>query len=393
MYIHRVIFLATALLVFSPACEVPAPEEHEGLVQLSFSPDKSERLVIRQIEETENSIYVALYGFDNDNIAEALIEAHRRGVTIQMVTEYDSESEGGWEKMLDERIPVTFVNKSGIMHNKYFIFDMERIITGSTNLTEGMKIHYNNMVVIRSSSMAADFKRDWDILASGTSDTKKDDYYATTVGNFDTDVEPGEYWPETVHQIGDLDINVYFTPYKDAFASYENDTGGIDYLYFNYDDNGFELANYRSALNIIIPLLQNATERIYVLTFAFTDRVIVHEMIEAAQNRDVDVRIWMDYMMYASQFNNSGRTYQALRDYLGPERARICRQADDGLLHHKVIIADDTLVLGSLNFSDSAVSSNDENFLVIKNAGSLIPAFIDEAMRIDEESRPIPDLN
>ena len=44
------------------------------------------------------------------------------------------------------------------------------------------------------------------------------------------------------------------------------------------------------------------------------------------------------------------------------------RDGNRGILHHKVIIVDDdTVITGSLNFSDNAVTSNDENIIIIKN--------------------------
>ena len=40
------------------------------------------------------------------------------------------------------------------------------------------------------------------------------------------------------------------------------------------------------------------------------------------------------------------------------------------MLHHKVIILDDsTVILGSFNFSSNATDSNDENLVIIHDAG------------------------
>jgi phosphatidylserine/phosphatidylglycerophosphate/cardiolipin synthase-like enzyme len=54
------------------------------------------------------------------------------------------------------------------------------------------------------------------------------------------------------------------------------------------------------------------------------------------------------------------------------------------------MIDDEILILGSLNFSNNAVSSNDENFLVIRNAKPLINAFMLDAPRINQYSKPMP---
>ena len=66
---------------------------------------------------------------------------------------------------------------------------------------------------------------------------------------------------------------------------------------------------------------------------------------------------------------------------------KLCRRPDSGLLHHKVIVVDySTVILGSLNFSKNAVNSNDENFVIIREAPALANAFYQEATRIDTYS-------
>ncbi len=381
--LRRHFFIIAVICALSaPACSPPSENILGNVYALSFSPELSERHVVELIESAVSSIYVSLYGFENETISDALIDAHRRGVLLKMVTEYDSEHSEGWQEMIDHNIPVVLVNSNGIMHNKYFIVDMRYIVTGSTNLTEGMEVHYNNMILISSSSMAGDFKRDFDILFNGYASTRKDDGLL--------DIHGLTEWPEQKHLVGPYLMQVFFTPYRSSFPSYRYDAGGMDYTIYNYDDQESQVINYRHALNVIIPLIQNAGYQIYVMAFAFTDRVIAHELIQAYTQRGVNVRLYMDYNMYASQFNNFHRTYWALRDNLGPERARICRQGDGGLLHHKVMVIDNTLVLGSLNFSNNAVTTNDENFIIIENAGPLINEFKKEIEQVDRESHPIP---
>jgi phosphatidylserine/phosphatidylglycerophosphate/cardiolipin synthase-like enzyme len=71
---------------------------------------------------------------------------------------------------------------------------------------------------------------------------------------------------------------------------------------------------------------------------------------------------------------------------------RVRRDENPSFLHHKVIIIDDRIVItGSLNFSDNANDSNDENVLVIDNA-DIAALYIQEFNRIwDFASVPEPE--
>ena len=60
-------------------------------------------------------------------------------------------------------------------------------------------------------------------------------------------------------------------------------------------------------------------------------------------------------------------------------------------LHHKVFIIDDqTVVLGSLNFSDNAAESNDENILIIHDAAIAGP-YLAEFERVYQQAQNPPE--
>jgi phosphatidylserine/phosphatidylglycerophosphate/cardiolipin synthase-like enzyme len=99
----------------------------------------------------------------------------------------------------------------------------------------------------------------------------------------------------------------------------------------------------------------------------------------------------MDYNQYRSQYRNSGKSFINLRQKVG--FVKLVRKANGGLNHHKVVFTDDeNLILGSMNYSSAAVTSNDENFLLIKNAGAMIAEFKQEQRRIDEQSFLLPPV-
>lgn len=430
-------------LVFSASCAAGGDQNNNesAMFKLTFDPAVSEKAVVDLINDARKTIDVSLYGFENENVAKALVEAHqRRGIQVRMSTEFDSESLSGYQKVILAGIPVRLGNKDAIQHNKYFIVDKKYVLTGSTNLTgtpppgspSGMWAHFNNMAVMKNEGLASEFQKDFNIqFEGGKYSSAKDAEYNARYG--------AAYWPETAYELGALKVNAYFTPYQDKFQSYVSNKMGdpecgtpntirvdstvnmetdcaqslavisqpycyqttqtrVIYHYFNQDKKIFTCTAtsatssgsdvYKSALNIVISMLRSAKTSINLLVFAFTDRVIMNEL-KNAKARGVDVKVYMDYNQYRSQYRNSGDSFIDLRLNVG--HVKLVRRFNSGLLHHKVIFVDDKyLILGSMNYSGAAVSSNDENFILIDNAASMIGAFKQEVARVDEQAFLMP---
>lgn len=409
------------------------------LFRLSFDPAVQEKTVVDLINDAQQTIEMSMYGFDNVNIAKAMVNAYqRRGIQVRVSTEFDAEELSGYQTLILAGIPVKLGNTGGIQHNKYLIVDRKYIVTGSTNLkgskppespsVSGMWAHFNNLIAVKNAGLASEFLKDFDVQWAGSYAGAKDAGYTTLYGSTP--------WPETEYAVGNLKINAYFTPYQDTYPSYRSRFPGdancsaygipdgaastvIDgvcsnpattfeycydpvatrtiYRHYNADSGAWQCKgasasynNYRSALHVVISLLRNARKSITCLFFAFTDRVIMSEL-KKAKARGLNVRVYMDYNQYRSQYGGSGASFIDLRNTIG--FVKLVRRANGGLNHHKVLyVDDDTLVSGSMNYSAAAVTSNDENFLLIRNAGSLTADFNREAARIDEQAFLLPPV-
>ena len=146
---------------------------------------------------------------------------------------------------------------------------------------------------------------------------------------------------------------------------------------------------YNHAINTIIKTLRTAQKSITFLVFAFTDRVIMQELIRA-KKRNIEVKIWMDFGQYQLHRRYAEKSLINLARQIG--NFKLTRRSNAGLLHHKVIIVDDqTIILGSMNYSSNAVNNNDENFLLIKNANNLARSFKKEIIKIDRVSVDLLD--
>ena len=430
-----ILYFKLLLIYFLLSCSTTDIERSDlylkqGASSIQFTPEEFELTLINLIKDARKTIDISMYGFDNEKIASEIINVYQQSqVKVRVSTEFDSEELKSYQQFIAAGIPVQLGNSSGIQHNKFLIFDNKYLVTGSTNLTGGMQHHFNNMIVFKHFGLVADFQREFDIQWSG--------YYAVAKDTGHKNVFGKSVWDEITHNVGSWQVNAYFTPYKNTFASYRtndananlcsiaqrnlcskvdtNDTAQTDqcqiqdtaqcptemyhscyddsrseyvYRYYDNDKQVFVCQGYDNALNKVLPLIQNAKESIMVFAFAFRDKLIKDEIMRKKE-QGLDVKIWTDYNQYRSGYKLSGASFQAVSQKT--KFLKITRRANSGLLHHKVIVIDkNIIVLGSLNFSQSAANSNDENFLIIRNAPDLAQEMFRESVRIDRESYFLP---
>jgi hypothetical protein len=93
--------------------------------------------IVQEIQRAGASIDIAIYTFTETEIADALVVAKNRGVAIRIIA--DSEEAIGAASVVPRLQNAGFQLKrtagigTGIMHNKYAIFDGRALVTGSYN--------------------------------------------------------------------------------------------------------------------------------------------------------------------------------------------------------------------------------------------------------------------
>ena len=103
-----------------------------------------------------------------------------------------------------------------------------------------------------------------------------------------------------------------------------------------------------------------AEESIYFLAYSFTSDELSDALVERAKSGVTVIGVF-DKDQYHS---NSGTEF----DNLHNAGIQVNLDANPRLMHHKVIIIDQQIVItGSYNFSNNAEHYNDENTLIIHN--------------------------
>jgi hypothetical protein len=128
--------------VHIPAQIIRAPEPESVRLLYSLDKKQNDKEIIALIDNAEKYAYFAVYTFTHDDIADALIQAKKRGVEVRGIVDSEqSKSSYGVpiiEKLTRAGIPV-FVEKhasgNGIMHLKVLVTD-SAYATGSYNWTK-----------------------------------------------------------------------------------------------------------------------------------------------------------------------------------------------------------------------------------------------------------------
>ena len=137
-------------------------------VSTYFSPDRGTKdVVIGFINRCETKLSVAVYSITHDEIVDALITAHQRGVQVRVLMDklQASNRYADDEKLEAAGIPVKTGGTSGLMHNK-FLIDGERAVgTGSFNWSVNAdERNAENFVIIRLKYTVASFAEEFEKL-------------------------------------------------------------------------------------------------------------------------------------------------------------------------------------------------------------------------------------
>ena len=154
--------LAGLALTLTP---VPRAVPDEPAWRVYFSPNHgATKAVVDALDGAKATVLVQAYSFTSAPIAKALVEAHDRGVHVQVIL--DRKETGSKYSSAD------FVAHAGIVtlidgmhaiaHNKVMIIDGLAVITGSFNFTTAAeRQNAENLLVIRDKTLAARYSENW----------------------------------------------------------------------------------------------------------------------------------------------------------------------------------------------------------------------------------------
>jgi phosphatidylserine/phosphatidylglycerophosphate/cardiolipin synthase-like enzyme len=335
-----------------------------GLIEAFAGPaeleahDDLERVIIDFIGGARTSLFLAVQELDSENIAQAIIDARWRGVSVHMILEQDylardkppnakpkqGETEADavrrvqWSEyrrpktsktnrdilaaLLRNSVDVKADYNPRIFHQKFIIRDYEgkkratsAVLTGSTNFTvTGTHKNYNHIVIFNDHRICRPYLMEFDEIRSG---------------NFGALYLREQNMPR-VYNLNGVPVRILFAP----------------------DDT--------PELEIVKQMLKCST-RLDFSIFTFSSSSGIDDAMVMLREAKRKIRGIFD--------PGQGRRDWAATHWLHDKGidVRFPRKAQGfGKLHHKLMVIDDDIVVGgSFNYTAPANDYNDENIFVI----------------------------
>ena len=293
---------------------------------------------IAYINRAKYSIDVAIYNFGVQglsNIAGALNAAYAKGIAVRVITDGNTTNAA-----IQDLVPgigkIGRLVTPGIMHNKFMVIDGKStnpndpiVWTGSCNWTDqNVNTDANNVLFIQDASLAKAYTIEFNEMFGSTSATP--DKANAKFGPAKSDNTPHEF------VIGGNRVEVYFSPSDGVNQEIVNHIATA-----NSDLEIGTMLITRTLISNAIIARKNAgvTSKVIITDILTSDAVVVADL--------------------GAALGNYFRVYH-----------------EQGLLHSKVMIVDQSnagsdpfVWTGSHNWSDAANVSNDENSIVIHEAG------------------------
>jgi phosphatidylserine/phosphatidylglycerophosphate/cardiolipin synthase-like enzyme len=261
------------------------------------------------ISKAKNSIYLASFEFGNQEIANELVNAKKRGLSVQVVSDKKNEHYEALKFIKNNGIEVVLQNLQSYMHHKFIVIDSEIVITGSANFTDNdLFLNDNNIVIIRSKLLALNYLKEFKQMF----EFKKFSTEKERIGN-------------NILDLGGIRIENYFSPQDKPSRR-------------------------------IIELIEQSKKTIHFLAYSFTHHKIANAMIRANRR---GVKIYGIFEKRQAAKFSEYQTFTKLNFDVHLDN-------NPRNMHNKVIIIDSSIVItGSYNFSSNADNENDENLIII----------------------------
>lgn len=134
----------------------------------SFSPgDDCVAVIASLFRAAQQQVDVCVFTITDDRISGPILDAHRRGIQMRIMTDDEKSHEPGSDvyRFIEAGIPVRMDRSPAHMHHKFAVFDGTILLTGSYNWTRGAAMNNKeNLVVTHDVRLVRPFRTTFDNL-------------------------------------------------------------------------------------------------------------------------------------------------------------------------------------------------------------------------------------
>ena len=318
------------------------------------APDNLEAAIIEFIDGAQDSLRISIQELDYRPIAEAIIAAKRRGVSVHMIMEQDylkeaKEPKPGKSGALDENrellmeilrvgIDAKADYNPKIFHQKFIVRDKVSVLTGSTNFTKtGVTKNLNHLTIIHDAKAAKEYTKEFSQLRKGI---------------FGARSEIHGRKPLEDHYVSNVRVKPLFAP-----------------------DHIPELE--------FLKQMNKARDRIDFAIFTFSQSSGIDDGLANAKRLGVDVQGLLD--------RRAANQKWAAKPTLANAGVKLFTNKTGtgvGKIHHKLMTIDDRLtIIGSFNYTGPANLTNDENIVILGDLDETDPVKRDAQEKLANYAR------
>lgn len=143
--------------------------------------------VVNYIKMAKKSINLSVFSFTNDDLANEIISAHKRGVNVRIITDDEAMKGKGADaqRCSDAGIPVRTDDEERYhMHNKFMVVDSAFLLTGSFNWTfQAGKSNQENVIIVDGDYYINKYNSEFDKLWAqfANNELEREQHKAATV--------------------------------------------------------------------------------------------------------------------------------------------------------------------------------------------------------------------
>ena len=150
--------LVALLAAASAQADAPLQLNARGTLQVAFTPgDDVAGLIVDSVRKARRQVLVQIYSFTHKDIAQALVDAKRRGIDVQVIADQRQMEAVATSRVVwlaEQGVPVWIDSEHAAAHNKVMIIDNgmpeAAVITGSFNFTHaGQHRNAENLLILR----------------------------------------------------------------------------------------------------------------------------------------------------------------------------------------------------------------------------------------------------